>query len=71
MEEKGKPEEEKARYRKMFDNLSAKISSLETAAQTGEVAAQARYGTVLVLVSFIMHDARAVLQVMRIPFATR
>lgn len=43
MDAKGKPEEEKARYRKMYGSLSAKVLVLEAAAETGEVEMQARY----------------------------
>lgn len=42
MEEKGKPEAEQARYRKMRDTLAAKVLVLEAAAQTNEVQAQSK-----------------------------
>ncbi|CAM9452472.1 unnamed protein product [Scytosiphon promiscuus] len=40
MQEKGKPEAEQARYRKMLDTLSAKVLVLEAAVPTGEVQTQ-------------------------------
>lgn len=42
MEDKGKPEAEKARYRAIFESLSAKVVVLEAAAEVSEVEQQAR-----------------------------
>lgn len=42
MEDKNKPEQEQARYRKMLGTLSTKVVVLEAAAQTDELQLQAR-----------------------------
>lgn len=42
MQEKGKPEAEQARYRKMLDTLSAKVLVLEAAVPAGDMQAQRR-----------------------------
>lgn len=42
MQEKGKPEAEQARYRKLLESLSAKVLVLEAALQNGEVQTQER-----------------------------
>lgn len=42
MQEKGKPETEQARYRKLLNTLSAKVVVLEAAAHPGELEVQQR-----------------------------